>query len=134
MTPAQDLPPRAHAVLASGAVTTPDVQPPWRWRAFAPHTRAAGFDDQRARALLLAALVGADDAENLAAVAARLDTSERTVVRARVWLKTHDPAAWALLRPREAGPDAATRARIPGWTRDPGGPKPRGRKKPAPKA
>ena len=122
----------AHAVLASGTVSTPDApdsSPPWRWRAFKAHTAAAGFNDARARALFLAALIGADDAPSLSAVGERLGTCERTVVRARVWIKANDHAAWELLRPREAGPTAALQARIPGWTPETAAPK--RRRKPA---
>lgn len=121
----------AHAVLDSGAVSTDTLSgpPPWRWRAFARFTSPAGFDDARARALFLAALVGADGAESLSAVGTALGVSERTVVRARVWIKAHDRAGWALLRVREAGPEAATKARVPGWERLPDGSAPRARKR-----
>jgi hypothetical protein len=80
----------------------PIPSPPWRWRAFAAVTAPAGLDDARARELWSARLLELD-ALDPAEIAAALDTSARTIFRARAWVLEHDPALWAKLRPRVGG-------------------------------
>lgn len=83
--------------------------PPWRARSFAPVVVSAGFDDARARALFLDALVAADSLPTLPETARALGVSTRTLMRARDWLRDFDPEGFAQLRERAATADA-TRA------------------------
>lgn len=78
-------------------------QPPWRLPAFSKITREAGYDDGLARTLLLRALVQADAAPSVEAMAKALEVGERTLQRAIRWLEEHDRAAFGLLRPRTHG-------------------------------
>jgi hypothetical protein len=84
--------------------------PPWRSPAFATITAPAGYDDAHARTLLLRALVTADAAPTVEAMAKGLGVGERTLQRALRWLEAHDRAAFGLLRTRTHGGGAKAAA------------------------
>lgn len=76
--------------------------PPWRWPSFSAVTAAAGLDDARARALWSEALVNLDGLEP-DDIAAQLNTSARTIFRARAWIAANDAELWGKLRQRVGG-------------------------------